>query len=344
LATANNPWVVKLYFSFQDAFNLYLVMEYLPGGDMMSILIKYDIFSEEIARYYVAETLLAIDSIHKLGYIHRDVKPDNLLIDDQGHLKLTDFGLCTGFCRKCKEDGVEEKIGNADGTPHSRNPSWRKARRALAYSAVGTPDYTAPEVLLSIGYGEECDWWSLGVMLYEMLIGYPPFLSDTPMETCLKIINCKDSLEIPDVGLSSEAYDLIARLLCDRSVRLGCNLGVEAIKTHPFFNGINWETLRNKPGYFLPKLRSPTDTSYFDDYPDEEPKASCSKPKFNAQGESVYPLGHGLKLPADKDLPFIGYTYKDFDGAPRRKKLSASRFEHSKSPLNACRGRDDDST
>eukprot|EP01132_Coremiostelium_polycephalum_P004240 gene4240-5308_t len=311
LASANNEWVVKLYYSFQDADYLYLIMEYLPGGDMMSLLIKYDIFTEDQARFYIAETLLAIESVHNLDYIHRDIKPDNLLLDKEGHVKLCDLGLCTGFHRLHSSEFYQMLVGDAmtlkmkliEATPLTqteRIASWKKARRALAYSAVGTPDYTAPEVFLQIGYGKEVDWWSLGVILYEMIVGHPPFLSDNTTETCLKIINCKDNLHFPtDMNLSKESIDLIKKLVCEKD-RLKT---ADQIKQHPFFRGINWENIRNQKSPFIPELKSPTDTSHFDEFDAFEQSSSN-----NSNSKGI--LGKNVK---DKDLAFIGFTYKGFD-------------------------------
>ncbi|EGG14081.1 putative protein serine/threonine kinase [Cavenderia fasciculata] len=311
LANANNDWVVRLYYSFQDDNYLYLIMEYLPGGDMMSLLIKYDIFSEAQAKFYIAETLLAIELVHSLDYIHRDIKPDNLLLDKDGHVKLTDFGLCTGFHRLHSSEFYNKLVGDAmtlkmklvSETPITqteRIQSWKKARRELAYSAVGTPDYTAPEVFMQVGYGKEVDWWSLGVILYEMVIGHPPFLSDDTTQTCLKIINCKETLHFPqNPGVSNECIDLIKRLVTDHD-RLKTP---SQIKQHPFFKGINWDKIKDQKAPFIPELKGPTDTSHFDEYePDEEiaSKLPKSKPRLG-------------KLVKEKDLAFIGYTYKGFD-------------------------------
>ncbi|KAM5563429.1 hypothetical protein ABKV19_018187 [Rosa sericea] len=241
LAEVDSNCIVKLYCSFQDDDYLYLIMEYLPGGDMMTLLMRKDILTEDEARFYVAETVLAIESIHKHHYIHRDIKPDNLLLDRYGHLRLSDFGLCKPLdCSTIHEDF---SINNANGSGHNDERAaapkrtqqeqlqhWQKNRRMLAYSTVGTPDYIAPEVLLKKGYGMECDWWSLGAIMYEMLVGYPPFYSDDPMSTCRKIVNWKTHLKFPEEAkLSPEAKDLISKLLCNVSQRLGTN-GASEIK------------------------------------------------------------------------------------------------------------------
>ncbi|EPS66632.1 hypothetical protein M569_08143, partial [Genlisea aurea] len=207
LAEVASHFIVKLYYSFQDADYLYLVMEYLPGGDMMTLLMREDTLSESVAKFYIAQSVLAIESIHKHNYIHRDIKPDNLLLDKDGHMKLSDFGLCKPLdCRtlstvdenEAMEDNCEREPMDIDGqfadtangsswrSPLEQLQHWQMNRRKLAFSTVGTPDYIAPEVLLKRGYGMECDWWSLGAIMYEMLVGYPPFYSDDPMTTCRK--------------------------------------------------------------------------------------------------------------------------------------------------------------
>merc|ERR1719361_2410462 len=222
LVEADHQWVVKMFYSFQDPANLYLIMEFLPGGDMMTLLMKKDTLSEEATQFYMAETALAIDSIHKLGFIHRDIKPDNLLLDARGHVKLSDFGLCTGLKKSHRTDFYRD-LSQVKPSDFSSNPmdskrkaeSWKRNRRALAYSTVGTPDYIAPEVFLQTGYDKTCDWWSSGVIMFEMLIGYPPFCSETPQETYNKIMNWRRTLEFPtEVPISKNAKRTIKKM-CD---------------------------------------------------------------------------------------------------------------------------------
>lgn len=199
LATAtHNPWIVELRCSFQDEEHLYLVMEFLSGGDLMTLLMDEDVFSEQLAQFFIAETVLAVDSVHKLNYIHRDLKPDNLLIGATGHLKLSDFGLCKHAEIKPARKVDPDKLREIDPQALPRNEGLSRAQaskryeykriRKLAYSTVGTPDYIAPEVFGREGYTESVDWWSVGALLFEMLVGYPPFYSDEPAITCQKIL------------------------------------------------------------------------------------------------------------------------------------------------------------
>nr|XP_058939436.1 serine/threonine-protein kinase LATS1 isoform X2 [Kogia breviceps] len=284
LAEADNEWVVRLYYSFQDKDNLYFVMDYIPGGDMMSLLIRMGIFPENLARFYIAELTCAVESVHKMGFIHRDIKPDNILIDRDGHIKLTDFGLCTGFRwthdSKYYQSGDHPRQDSMDFSNEWGDPSncrcgdrlkplerraARQHQRCLAHSLVGTPNYIAPEVLLRTGYTQLCDWWSVGVILFEMLVGQPPFLAQTPFETQVKVINWQTSLHIPpQAKLSPEASDLIIKLCRGPEDRLGKN-GADEIKAHPFFKTIDFSSdLRQQSASYIPKITHPTDTSNFD--------------------------------------------------------------------------------
>ncbi|KAM6104635.1 rho-associated protein kinase 1 isoform 2-T2 [Theristicus caerulescens] len=272
MAFANSPWVVQLFYAFQDDRYLYMVMEYMPGGDLVNLMSNYDV-PEKWARFYTAEVVLALDAIHSMGFIHRDVKPDNMLLDKAGHLKLADFGTCM----KMNKEGM-----------------------VRCDTAVGTPDYISPEVLKSQGgdgyYGRECDWWSVGVFLYEMLVGDTPFYADSLVGTYSKIMNHKNSLTFPDDNeISKEAKNLICGFLTDREVRLGRN-GVEEIKRHLFFKNDQWawETLRDTVAPVVPDLSSDIDTSNFDDL--EEDKGE----------EETFPIPKAF---VGNQLPFVGFTY-----------------------------------
>lgn len=314
LAQVNSHTVVTLYYSFQDDQFLYLVMEYLPGGDVMTLLIRRDTLTEEETRFYVAQTVLALETIHSHHYIHRDIKPDNLLLDKDGHMKLSDFGLCKpidpAFQRAVLPD-ILEAVGVASspddgsflaGTTEDQKraeelATWNKNRRRLAFSTVGTPDYIAPEVLLKKGYGLECDWWSVGAIMFEMLMGYPPFYSDEPMTTCRKIVHWRHHLRIPDdAHISAEARDLIERLLCDGDERLGTRGGVAEIKAHKFFKGVDWDNLYSMTPPYHPVVAHDLDTQNFEEFEEDE-----NMKKTPQDGE------------APKDSNFIGYTYKNVE-------------------------------
>ncbi|KAJ6382653.1 hypothetical protein OIU77_031148 [Salix suchowensis] len=292
LAEVASHCIVKLYYSFQDAEYLYLIMEYLPGGDVMTLLIREDTLTENVAKFYIAQSILAIESIHRHNYIHRDIKPDNLLLDKNGHMKLSDFGLYNKSSWR---------------SPHEQLQHWQMNRRKLAFSTVGTPDYIAPEVLLKKGYGMECDWWSLGAILYEMLVGYPPFYSDDPITTCRKIVHWRNHLKFPeDARLSLEAKDLICRLLCDVEHRLGIG-GANQIKAHPWFNDVAWDKLYEMEAAFKPEVNGELDTQNFMKFDESDPPAAARTSS-----------GSRKMLLTPKDLSFVGYTYKNFDAVKGR--------------------------
>ena len=486
-----NPWVVSLYYSFQDARYLYLIMEYVPGGDLMNRLIKLGTFSEDMTRFYVAEIILALDSIHRLNYLHRDIKPDNILLDRHGHVKLSDFGLCLrerdqqiltnrgflfldeveahvrraadgtvldwrgltvanfderaqrvvfeapralvvnsraatlqfvefecgdvrlavtaqhqmyvscgdgggGAFRKMTarqllalggkpvhvmmfdgagaaprsvtlrarvvdadsrswcfdmRDGFvvtrsAERLpggggvratsvatiqGNCTGldsahhkiemfkqwqamqdsgalsgdeeaggemTREERFASWSKKRKTLAYSNVGTPDYMAPEILLNEGHCAACDYWSLGVIAFEMLVGYPPFYAETQREIRAKVREWQRHVAVPhDVDISDDARDMIAELLCDQSERLQ---SLEEAKTLAFFADTDWLRIRKQPAPFVPLLASPTDTSHFDNFDDQSNEVELTLRRST------------MRQFVTNDIAFIGYTYRNF--------------------------------
>jgi len=329
LAEVNSRTVVTLYYSFQDDQFLYLVMEYLPGGDVMTLLIRRDTLTEEETRFYLAQTITALETIHRHNFIHRDIKPDNLLLDKDGHMKLSDFGLCKPIDPAYQKAVLPEILENeamsksdADATAMSKTEAdqkraedlanWQKNRRRLAFSTVGTPDYIAPEVLLKKGYGMECDWWSVGAIMFEMLMGYAPFYSDEPMTTCRKIVHWRHHLRIPDdAPISSEARDLIERLLCDADQRLGTSGGVQEIKSHAFFKGLNWDTLYTVTPPYRPVVSHDLDTRNFEEFEEDE---SMRKKSGLTDAEQ------------SKDSNFIGYTYKNVEVVGEEvKKVNPSR-------------------
>ena len=271
MAHANSEWIVQLHFAFQDHRYLYMVMDYMPGGDLVNLMSNYEV-PEKWARFYTAEVVLALDAIHSMGFVHRDVKPDNMLLDASGHLKLADFGTCM-------------KMG-PDGMVRSE-------------TAVGTPDYISPEVLRSQGgtgeYGRECDWWSVGVFLYEMLVGDTPFYAESLVGTYGKIMDHQNALSFPDdVDMNPNAESLIRAFLTDRNSRLGKN-GVHEIKGHPFFRNDQWsfDTIRECVPPVVPDLSSDDDTRNFDDVENEAPDEDFPQPKAFAGNH----------------LPFVGFTY-----------------------------------
>jgi len=282
----------------------------------MTLLMKKDTLSEECTQFYITETALAIDSIHRLGFIHRDIKPDNLLLDARGHIKLSDFGLCTGLKKshrtefyrdlsQAKPSDFTFSLACSPMDSKRRAESWKKNRRALAYSTVGTPDYIAPEVFMQTGYGQSCDWWSLGVIMYEMLIGYPPFCSENPQETYRKVMHWRETLTFPpEVPISEDARDCVLKFCCEADRRLGSNGGLRDLHTAPFFRGVDWEHIRERPAAIAVQVRSIDDTSNFDDFPDVDLKIPSASPK---EVEASY-----------KDWVFINYTFRRFEGLTQR--------------------------
>lgn len=272
LTQSDNPWSVQLFYSFADAKNLYLVMEFLPGGDLMNLLIKRGVLTETETKFFIAETLLAIHHVHITGFIHRDIKPDNLLLTRGGHIRLTDFGLSTKTERYSDPlvkliDELTDVMQQRDDPLMSTQEVREKKRRDQVCSTVGTPDYIAPEVLLKQPYTQSVDFWSLGAIMYEMLFGSPPFLSDTPRGTALRIIRWRDTLTFPPVPpVSGDAVDLIQRLLCGPEERLD----YEGIKSHRFFSGINWDEIQNMESPWIPEVRDDADASNFDEFEPRE--------------------------------------------------------------------------
>jgi len=238
LSSIRHPFIVNLYRSFQDDKNLFLIMEYVIGGELFSHIKRAGRFSNEVARFYAAEILLALEYLHSLNITYRDLKPENLLIDSTGHIKITDFG----FAKQ-----VEDR-------------TW---------TVCGTPDYLAPEIILTKGHGKAVDWWALGILIFEMLAGFPPFCDDNTYAIYEKILGGRVSFP---AYFDADARDLIKRLLAqDRTRRLGSLKGGAAdIKAHKWFKGVDFDALvqRRMNGPIIPEVGHAGDTIYFDHYED----------------------------------------------------------------------------
>ncbi|CAH1802517.1 unnamed protein product [Owenia fusiformis] len=274
MAKANSPWLTKLQYAFQDIDHLYLVMEFHPGGDFLALLGRFDdILAEPMARFYIAEITQAIHSLHNMGYVHRDIKPENILIDRTGHILLADFGSAAKLNKDKKID---------------------------AKMPVGTPDYISPEVLLSMNssggskaYSLECDWWSLGIVMYEMLFGITPFSDDSMVKTYSNIMNFKKNLTFPKgENVSKSARDLIKRLLCKAEDRFT----YKQICTHDLFDDIDITNIRQTKPPYIPTVTGQDDTSNFEEFDKER-----EHPSFLDD--------NSRKIFSGRDLPFVGFTF-----------------------------------
>lgn len=239
---AGYPFITNLIASFSDRESLYMLLDYCPGGEVFSHLRRAKRFNEECARFYAAEIVLILEYLHeRKGVAYRDLKPENLLLDGEGHVKLVDFGF-------------GKSLGQKE-----------------TYTICGTPEYIAPEIIQSKGHTTAVDWWSLGILLFEFLTGYPPFWhKSNPLDVYKQILS-KSIIFPTDIELSPEAKDLILQLCTvDRTKRLGNIAGGAArVKSHPFFHGINWQNIyiRKSSGPIIPVIRYSGDTKYFDHYP-----------------------------------------------------------------------------
>uniref|UniRef100_A0A8B9TIJ4 non-specific serine/threonine protein kinase n=1 Tax=Anas platyrhynchos TaxID=8839 RepID=A0A8B9TIJ4_ANAPL len=292
LTFAENPFVVSMFCSFETKRHLCMVMEYVEGGDCATLLKNMGPLPVDMAKMYFAETVLALEYLHNYGIVHRDLKPDNLLITSMGHIKLTDFGL--------------SKIGLMNMTTNLYEGHMEKDTREFMDKQVcGTPEYIAPEVILIQGYGKPVDWWAMGIILYEFLVGCVPFFGDTPEELFGQVISDEIMWPEGDEALPADAQDLITRLLRQCPLeRLGTG-GAHEVKHHAFFLHLDWNGLLRQKAEFIPQLESEDDTSYFDtrseryrhlDSEDEETNdeessveigqfSSCSH-RFSKQGDA----------------------------------------------------------
>ena len=315
LASANHPFIVTLYHSFQSEKNIYFCMEFCAGGEFFRALQtrKGKCLSENAAKFYAAEVTCALEYLHLLGYIYRDLKPENILLHASGHIMLTDFDL--------------SKPSFSPG-----NPTIRKTPSHFFYSSpqsqtvvidtksctasirtnsfVGTEEYIAPEVINGKGHTSTVDWWTLGILIYEMIYGTTPFKGSNRKETFDNILN--QEVVFPEANryskISSSAKHLMKKLLIkDEYKRLGVHSGASEIKSHHFFKGINWALLRNIKPPIVPKIKTSFDTSNFrnikenvsldieneksvveDTINDDDPFKDFNSGKYNSKKKYIY--------------------------------------------------------
>lgn len=248
------PFTVSMEFSFKDNSYIYFIMPFVPGGEMFTHLRRMGKFEEPLAKFYASQVILALEYLHFCNLVYRDLKPENILIGKNGYLKITDFGFC-------------------------------KVLQGRTWTLCGTPEYLAPELILSKGYGFSVDWWSFGVLLYEMNAGYPPFYANEPMKTYEKIVAAK--YRCPS-SFNSDLRDLVRNVLqVDITKRYGVmKSGILDYKNHKWFKGIEWESILNcrSAPPFVPNYRNPSDTSNFERY-DEEPINPASYCRYSTEFE-----------------------------------------------------------
>ncbi|XP_059279154.1 probable serine/threonine protein kinase IRE4 [Lycium ferocissimum] len=321
LITVRNPFVVRFFYSFTSRDYLYLVMEYLNGGDLFSLLKKVGCLEEDVARTYVAELVLALEYLHSLGIVHRDLKPDNILIAQDGHIKLTDFGLSKIGLMNSTDDlsGPDTKDAVLPDVGSQQDPDISgKSQR----SAVGTPDYLAPEILLGTEHGSAADWWSVGIILFELITGVPPFNAEHPEVIFDNILNKQIPWPSVPEEMSFEAQDLIDRLLVhDPNQRLGAK-GASEVKAHQFFRGVDWDNLALQKAAFVPQTDGVDDTSYFisryglsgvlDDEDCNDSASDTSELSSNSGLENMDECGDLAQFdPSPLDLSLMNFSFKN---------------------------------
>lgn len=326
---SRSPWLVQLLYSFQDPENLYLAMEFVPGGDFRTLLNNTGTLGARHARFYVTEMFLALEALHQLSFIHRDLKPENFLITAEGHIKLTDFGLAAGQISTQRIESLRRRLKNVVSTAAPETPSdvsktddyatfsvkerqtlYRTARQAdieRASSVVGSPDYMALEVLQGQSYDYTIDYWSMGCMLFEALVGYPPFAGRTSQDTYHNLKNWKQTLRRPQYEngqwvFSDRTWDLIQRLVTSSRYRLQSH---REIASHPYFSEVDWANVRNLKPPFIPELEGDADPGYFDDFENEEDMAKY-KEVMNKRAQVEGMAENGPLNASD----FAGFTFK----------------------------------
>jgi len=305
LEKIKHPFLVRLYFAFQNKEKLFLLTEFIPGGEIFYHLRKVGCFSEERTRFYICEIVLALEHLHKKSIIYRDLKPENVLLNKDGHIKLTDFGLSKILTNTLKPPETQIENGHDNNLNNSNFPNT--STNCKAYTICGTPEYLAPEILMGKGYNKSVDWWSMGALMYEMLVGYSPYKENKHK---LDVKTYFKSIE-PHKNISKSAYDLIKKLLnTDQNQRLGSSdSDAQEIKSHPFFNGINWKNVYDCKikSPFVPLVRHPEDLSNFDTHFTKEDPYSCDHDRA-----ILFPSSHNTTHDSQKTYKDFTYIHSDF--------------------------------
>jgi len=272
LAAVTHPFIVDLKYAFQARNKVYLIMEYLAGGELFMQLQKERMLMEDTAIFYLSQILLALEHLHQNGIIYRDLKPENIMLDSRGHVKLTDFG--------CIKESTDEE---------------------LSFTFCGTVEYMAPEILNRSGHGKEVDWWSFGILIHDMLTGAPPFTGNNRKIITERVVKGKLQLK---KYLTPNAKDILKKLL-SRQVEKRLGFGEKdatALKEHRFFSGVNWADVleRKTQPPFLPHLKSPDDVSNFDD--EFTSKPAIDSPPGPAPSPSVDDVFLGFSYDGDTEL------------------------------------------
>lgn len=321
LTTANSEWLVRLLYAFQDTSNIYLAMEFVPGGDFRTLLSNSGVLRDHHAKFYATEMFLAIDALHQLGYIHRDLKPENFLVGASGHIKLTDFGLSSGIISKKKIESMKIRLQEVNNVvvPERSMRERRQVFRTLlsqdpvyAHSVVGSPDYMAPEVLRGENYNHSVDYWSLGCIMYECLSGFPPFSGSNVNETWSNLKNWRKCFQRPhyddprdlEFNWRDDAWDFVCHCITDPKDRF-CSL--KQVMQHPYFSKIDWKNVRTayRPP-FVPDLNSEIDAGYFDDFTNENDMSKYKE--VHEKQAAIANMVNTFNKP--KRNAFIGFTFR----------------------------------
>ncbi len=317
LTNTRSEWLVKLFYAFQDNDSVFLAMEFVPGGDYRTLLNNTGVLIPPHARFYISEMFMSVNALHQLGYTHRDLKPENFLIDAKGHIKLTDFGLAAGSVSADRIESMKSRLAAVKdldysiptGSVKERQKMYRSLRAKdihLANSIVGSPDYMALEVLEGRSYDYTIDYWSLGCMLFETLVGYPPFAGSSPEDTYTNLRRWKEALRRPRYEdgryvFSDRTWHLITKLIASPKDRIR---SFKQIMSAPYFAEIDWDKLRNRIPPFTPQLDDEEDAGYFDDFSNDEDMAKYKE--VMAKRAAIEKMG-------DKNVDnryFIGFTFK----------------------------------